>query len=78
MLGYDQLRRDQPEHAMVLFSYNLEQNPESANVYDSMGDGLVALGKTKEAIPYFEKSCQAWRKKVNIGIWEYLKRTWQV
>ena len=56
MLGYDQLRRDQPEHAMVLFAFNLEQNPNSANVYDSMGDGLVAMGKTKEAIPYFEKA----------------------
>ncbi|WP_100629946.1 alpha/beta fold hydrolase [Algoriphagus formosus] len=62
MLGYDQLRRDQPEHAMVLFSYNLEQNPESANVYDSMGDGLVALGKTKEAIPYFEKAVKLGEK----------------
>ncbi|GAB2483171.1 alpha/beta fold hydrolase [Algoriphagus taiwanensis] len=56
MLGYDQLRKDQPAHALVLFSYNLEQNPQSANVYDSMGDGLVAMGKTKEAIPYFEKA----------------------
>lgn len=58
MLGYDQLRKDQPEHAMVLFEYNLEQNPSSANVYDSMGDGLVAMGKTKDAVPYYEKAVQ--------------------
>lgn len=57
-LGYDQLRRDQPEHAIALFQYNLDRFPDSANVYDSMGDGLVALGKAKEAVPYFEKAVE--------------------
>lgn len=56
MLGYDQLRRDQPEHAMVLFQHNLARFPNSANVYDSVGDCLVSMGKVKEAIPYFEKA----------------------
>ncbi|MFN3997052.1 alpha/beta fold hydrolase [Algoriphagus sp.] len=55
-LGYDQLRRDKPEYAFVLFQYNVDRFPNSANVYDSMGDGLVALGKAKEAVPYFEKA----------------------
>jgi pimeloyl-ACP methyl ester carboxylesterase len=58
MHGYDQLRRDKPEHALVLFRHNLVRFPESANVYDSMGDGLVALGKTKDAVPYFEKAVE--------------------
>lgn len=57
-LGYDQLRRDKPEYAFELFRYNLKRFPESANVYDSMGDGLVALGKVKDAIPYFEKAVE--------------------
>jgi tetratricopeptide (TPR) repeat protein len=57
-LGYDQLRRDQPEYAIALFQYNLDRFPDSANVYDSMGDGLVALGKVKEAVPYFEKAVE--------------------
>lgn len=57
-LGYDQLRRDQPEYAIALFKYNLDRFPDSANVYDSMGDGLVALGKVKEAVPYFEKAVE--------------------
>ncbi|MCR9083119.1 MAG: alpha/beta hydrolase [Cyclobacteriaceae bacterium] len=56
MLGYDQLRKDQPAHALALFTYNLERNPNSANVYDSMGDGLVASGKTQEAVGYYEKA----------------------
>lgn len=55
-LGYDQLRRDKPEYAFVLFQYNVNRFPDSANVYDSMGDGLVALGKAKDAVPYFEKA----------------------
>ncbi len=58
MHGYDQLRRDKPEHALVLFRHNLARFPDSANVYDSMGDGLVALGKVKEAVPYFEKAVE--------------------
>jgi tetratricopeptide (TPR) repeat protein len=58
MHGYDLLRRDKPKHALVLFRHNLARFPESANVYDSMGDGLVALGKTKEAVPYFEKAVE--------------------
>lgn len=62
MLGYDQLRKDQPDHAMVLFAFNLKQNPNSANVYDSMGDGLVALGKIKEAVSYYEKAVQLGEK----------------
>ncbi|SEF78907.1 alpha/beta fold hydrolase [Algoriphagus boritolerans] len=57
-LGYDQLRRDQPKYALVLFQYNVNRFPDSANVYDSMGDGLVALGKVKEAVPYFEKAVE--------------------
>jgi pimeloyl-ACP methyl ester carboxylesterase len=56
MLGYDQLRRDQPEHGMILFQHNLERFPNSANVYDSVGDCLVSMGKVKDAIPYFEKA----------------------
>ncbi|SDD47723.1 Pimeloyl-ACP methyl ester carboxylesterase [Algoriphagus faecimaris] len=56
MLGYDQLRKDQPTHALALFTYNLNRNPNSANVYDSMGDGLVALGKTQEAVAYYKKA----------------------
>ncbi len=57
-LGYDQLRRDQPEYAIALFQYNLDRFPDSANVYDSMGDGLVALGKVQESVPYFEKAVE--------------------
>jgi len=57
-LGYDQLRRDRPEYAIALFQYNLDRFPDSANVYDSMGDGLVALGKVKEAVPYFQKAVE--------------------
>lgn len=55
-LGYDQLRHDKSEYAFVLFQYNVDRFPNSANVYDSMGDGLVTLGKMTEAVPYFEKA----------------------
>ncbi|EAZ80507.1 alpha/beta fold hydrolase [Algoriphagus machipongonensis] len=56
MLGYSLMRRDQYENALVLLKKNLEKHPESANVYDSYGEGLVAVGKVEEAIPMFEKA----------------------
>ncbi|MBN7817083.1 alpha/beta fold hydrolase [Algoriphagus pacificus] len=58
MLGYSLMRHDQYEQALVLFEKNLERYPQSANVYDSYGDGLLALGKVEEAIPYFEKAIE--------------------
>ncbi|SIO15903.1 alpha/beta fold hydrolase [Algoriphagus halophilus] len=58
MLGYSLMRHDQYEQAQVLFKKNMENHPESANVYDSYGDGLLAIGKIEEAIPFYEKAIE--------------------
>ena len=45
-----------PAAAVALFRRNVELYPASANVYDSLGDGLLALGDRAGARAQFEKA----------------------
>jgi pimeloyl-ACP methyl ester carboxylesterase len=56
MMGYSLMRFDKYKQALSLFKKNLENHPNSANVYDSLGDGLMALGRVEEAVPLFQKA----------------------
>lgn len=58
MQAYNLMRFDKYEHAVALFKNNLENHPNSANAYDSLGDGLMALGKVEEAIPLYKKAVE--------------------
>ncbi|MFC5627166.1 alpha/beta fold hydrolase [Algoriphagus winogradskyi] len=58
MLGYSLMRFDKYKQALSLFQQNLENHPDSPNVYDSMGEGLVALGRVEEAVPLFKKAVE--------------------
>lgn len=58
MMGYNLMRFDKYKQALSLFKKNLENHPNSANVYDSMGDGLMALGRVEEAVPLFKKAVE--------------------
>lgn len=58
MLGYSLMRFDKYKHALVLFQYNFENHPNSPNVYDSLGEGLMALGRVEEAVPLFKKAVE--------------------
>ncbi len=49
ILGYRALRAKKPEQAVELFKYNVERFPESANVYDSLGEGLEANNRLEKA-----------------------------
>jgi uncharacterized protein len=42
--------------AVWVFRQNVEAFPESANVYDSLGDGLVAMGDTTAAITQYRRA----------------------
>jgi Tfp pilus assembly protein PilF len=42
--------------AVWLFRQNVDAYPESANVYDSMGDGLLAIGDTTAAMAQFRRA----------------------
>lgn len=49
-LAYQWLRGGRIEEAVAIFQLNVEMFPESANVYDSLGDGLKAAGKPQAAL----------------------------
>jgi tetratricopeptide (TPR) repeat protein len=55
-LGYDLLAKKRAADAVEVFKLNVEFYPSSANVYDSLGDALVAAGRTEEAIASYEKT----------------------
>jgi CubicO group peptidase (beta-lactamase class C family) len=55
-LGYRFLSLNRPADAVALFQRNVELFPQSSNAFDSLGDGLVAIGNKKEAIRSYLKS----------------------
>ena len=55
-MGYGFLQNNKPEHAFVMFKMNVENYPQSANVYDSMGDCYLAQQDTVKAIEHFSKA----------------------
>lgn len=58
-LGYGALQfLKNPALAVWVFRQNVDAYPESANVYDSLGDGLLAMGDTTAAITQFRRAVQ--------------------
>ncbi len=50
LLGYQFLVGGSGEQAISIFRYNVELYPESANVYDSLGEALERAGRMEEAL----------------------------
>jgi uncharacterized protein len=65
-MGYGFLQNNKPEHAFAMFKMNVDNYPQSANVYDSMGDCYLAQQDTANAIENFSKA-------VSIGNLTYSK-----
>jgi len=55
-LGYVLMSEGANDEAIVIFRLNAELFPESWNVWDSLGEGLMAKGDTAGAIENYEKS----------------------
>jgi predicted alpha/beta superfamily hydrolase len=56
-LGYNVMQElKKPALAVWVFQQNVRDFPESANVYDSLGDGLLAKGDTTAAIAQFRRA----------------------
>jgi predicted alpha/beta superfamily hydrolase len=55
-LGYGFVRADKPAMAKAMFELNIQNYPESANVYDSMGDFYLDQEDTLQAIEQFKKA----------------------
>jgi tetratricopeptide (TPR) repeat protein len=54
--GYEFLQSGKVKEAAAIFKLNTEAFPKSANVYDSYGESLMALGNKTEAIENYKKS----------------------
>ena len=49
-IGYQALGNDDSEGAIKIFRYNVELYPDSANVYDSLGEALEKAGQLDDAL----------------------------
>ena len=57
-LGYILMEQKQLEAAIQIFQLNVESYPDSANVYDSLGEAYANHGDRELAIKNYEKSVQ--------------------
>jgi tetratricopeptide (TPR) repeat protein len=57
-LGYTLMEQKQLEAAIQIFQLNVESYPDSANVYDSLGEAYANQGNRELAIRNYEKSVQ--------------------
>jgi len=57
-LGYQYLNQNLTKDAITIFLRNIENHPNSANVYDSMGDACVAAGQYKNAIKNYARAIE--------------------
>jgi len=55
-LGYQYLGSNQVDKAIEVFKKNVEDYPESWNVYDSLAEGYALKGETKLATEYYQKA----------------------
>lgn len=56
--GYRALGQDDFERALAIFRYNVELYPASANVHDSLGEGLERAGRLEEAHASYAKAVE--------------------
>jgi tetratricopeptide (TPR) repeat protein len=55
-LGYACLQNSQMDKAYAFFKLNMDDYPQSFNVYDSMGDYYAAKKDKQNAIEYYKKA----------------------
>jgi CubicO group peptidase (beta-lactamase class C family) len=64
-LGYTLLFSGQGQDAIAVFQRNVQEYPESGNVYDSLGEAYMKAGQKELAIQNYEKSLQLDPKNKN-------------
>jgi len=64
-LGYQYLGSNQVDKAIEVFKKNVEDYPESWNVYDSLAEGYALKGETKLATEYYQKALSMVTDDVN-------------
>jgi tetratricopeptide (TPR) repeat protein len=66
-LGYRYLQAGELESAITTFKKNVARYPESANVYDSLGEAYENQGNTKLAAKNYEKAVELGEKKGDVN-----------
>ncbi|MHC4128326.1 MAG: alpha/beta hydrolase-fold protein [Planctomycetota bacterium] len=56
LLGYRHLQAGELDRAREVFMFNVTTYPDSANVYDSLGECLEKMGRLAEALHNYEKA----------------------
>jgi predicted alpha/beta superfamily hydrolase len=56
LLGYGAMAQGRTTQALEFFEFNVREYPASANVYDSLGEGLEAAGRLEDALAHYEKA----------------------
>jgi tetratricopeptide (TPR) repeat protein len=56
LYGYQLLNQQETDKAIDIFILNTKRHPESANVWDSLGEAYVTKGDKDKAIANFKKS----------------------
>jgi len=76
-LGYRELRKDNYENAIAIFSMNVTLHPTSYNVYDSLGEAFLKSGDTAQALVNYKKSLvyDSGNKRIKRTIERLEKRT---
>lgn len=57
-IGYEFMQMELFDKAYKMFKLNMQFYPESANVYDSMGDYCISQSDNNKAIEYFSKAVE--------------------
>jgi hypothetical protein len=57
-IGYSLLKRKDANGAVLVFRLNVEEYPEAANPYDSLGDAYLATGDTASAVANYKRALQ--------------------
>jgi CubicO group peptidase (beta-lactamase class C family) len=57
-LGYQLLQTNKRKEAIEIFKLNVEAYPQSANVYDSLGEAYMVEGNNEQAIVNYKKSLE--------------------
>ena len=72
LLGYRHIRNEEHNEAIRVLQENTKRFPQSANVYDSLGDAYDAAGKTKKARDSYRKAVEHAMKtgNRNLGIYQ--------
>lgn len=71
-LGYYYVNNKSMDKAIAVFKANTERFPESANVYDSLGEAYEKDGQTEEATKYYSLAVTKAKKTdhPNLGLYE--------